>query len=444
MTHGGEGSLGRNLPWLYAGRGLRSLSTAFLGVIAPLYLAQLGYSSTAVGVVFTVSSAIVALLVLAVGVAGDRIGRRRVLIGLGLLGAAGGVLLTVNSTPALITIGCGLAAVGRGGGVGGGGGWGPFFPAEQPLLAASVTDASRTAAFGKIGFIGVLAGAAGAAVAMTPAWLHAAGWTWLSAYRLLFGFGVAISVVLAALCIPLRDPESLHAVRPDGRPPGTDPAKRDPDPHLPPSMPAGTPRALSTRQLITRLGLTSAVNGLGVGFLGPILVYWLHRRYGVGPGEVGVLYLVANLLSALPYLGVARLAGRIGAVRVVTFSRVLSTAFLLLMAWCPSFLLAGLAFIMRSGVNSLSIPARQSYVMGVAPAGRRGTVAALGGLPSQVTASVSPAIAGTLMNSFLDVPIYGAALSMTVNAVIYWFSFRHVPPPEEAPGTAMRPHAERA
>lgn len=106
--------LERNLPWLYAGRSLRSLTTSFLGVITPLYLAKIGYSGAAAGMVFTFSSAIVAILVIAVGVVGDRSGRRPVLVTLGLLGAVGAAALALSPAPAVVTIGCGLSGVGRG------------------------------------------------------------------------------------------------------------------------------------------------------------------------------------------------------------------------------------------------------------------------------------------------------------------------------------------
>ncbi len=408
-----------NLVWLYAGRALRSCSTAFLGIVFPLYLAARGESSTAVGVVLTASAAVSALLILAVGLVGDRFGRRRVLIALGLLGAAGGVVLALFSNPVLLVLASGLAGVGRGGGAGGGGAFGPFFPAEQPLLAASVRPDRRTAAFGRIGFVGVLTGALGSLVALVPGQLHGAGWSILAADRLLFVVGAAVSLWVVVVSLPIREPP------PPGRPQGSR-ATRDPS-------------TLTTRQLIGRLGLTNALNGFGFGFLGPVLVYWFHRRFGAGPGEIGVLFMLANLFAALPYLGASRLVVRLGAVRTVVATRAASVAALLAMAWMPSFELVAALFVVRSAVNSLSIPARQSYVMGVADEARRGTVVAIGALPSQITASISPAVAGVTMVVLLDAPIYLAALFMGANTVAYWLSFRRVAEREEVPGAGGGP-----
>ncbi len=400
-------------------------------MVFPLALAQRHDSSATIGTVLTLGSLIGAGLVAAVGVLGDRIGRRPLLIAVGLLGAAGCLALAVSDNLAVVVVASGLGGVGRGGGAGSGGAFGPFFPAEQPLLAASVAPADRTRAFGRLGFLGVLAAAAGSIVAGFPSLLHHAGLSWNSAYRLVFLIGAALSVAIAAVSVPLRE----H--RPTPRPRRSTGSGSAVDA---PNQPG--PVGLSTRQLVGRLGLTNALNGFGFGFLGPLLTYWFHVRFGAGPAELGVLYTVVNLVSAIPYLGAHRLTDRLGAVRTVAVTRAASVVLLLAMAPAPSFAVAGLLLGLRTMANSLGLPARQSYAMGAADERRRGTVAALGALPSMVTSSVSPAVGGALMGVFVDVPIVGAAVFMAANALTYYLSFRRAPLPHEtssAQGAARRP-----
>lgn len=407
-----------NLRWLYAGRIIRSFATAFLTVVFPLYLAQQHDSSTTVGLVLTLGSVLGAALVAAVGVFGDRVGRRPVLVAVGLLGTVGAAALAVSPNLAVVVVASGLGGIGRGGGAGSGGAFGPFFPAEQPLLAASVPPVERTRAFGRLGFLGVLAAAAGSLVAGVPDLLHHAGLSWLASYRLVFLIGAAASLAVAAVSIPLREPPRRPM-------PATGTA--------PPADPEATPAGLSTRQLVGRLGLTNALNGFGFGFLGPLLTYWFHVRFGAGPAEVGTLYTIVNLASAAPYLGAHRLTDRLGAVRTVAVTRAASVAMLAAMALAPDFAVAGLLLALRTVANSLGLPARQSYTMGAADERRRGTVAALGTLPSMVTSSVSPVVGGALMGSFVDIPIVGAAVFMAANAATYYLSFRRAPLPHERP-----------
>lgn len=446
-----------NLRYLYAGRSLRSFATAFLTVVFPLYLADRGYSSSVIGGILSGATVLSALLVLFVGLATDRLGPRRMLLFLAAGGVVGGLVMAGTANLALVVVASGLGGVGRGGGAGSGGAWGPVFPAEQPLLAASAGNQNRTAAFGFIGFVGVLAGAAGSLVAWVPDLLQRAGWSVGSSYRFVFALGAVVSAGIVAVTLPLRDgrsrrrrgggPSTLAAAEPVRQPASGSgsgsqaPAGDHPDtrrvvsvaarPSPAQAAAASGPPGLATSQLVKRLALTNSLNGFGFGFLGPLLTYWFHVRYGVSAGELGVLYTIINLATALPYLGAARLARRLGAVNSVTVTRALSVGLLVVMAWAPDFAWAGALYCLRMALNSLGLPARQSYVMGVAEERRRGTVAALGSLPSQITAGLSPAIGGALMSVVEDAPLFGAAAFMGANVITYYLAFRKVPPPEE-------------
>lgn len=416
-----------NLTWLYTGRALRSFGTAFLTVAFPLYLAQRHESAAAVGAILTLGSLIGPGMVGAVGIVGDRFGRRPVLIGVGLVGVIGALALAVSSNVVVVVIASGLGGIGRGGGAGTGGAFGPYFPAEQPLLAASVPSSQRTRAFGQLGFIGVLAAAAGSVVAGVPDLLRQTGMSWTSAYQVVFLMGALVSLLVALASVPLREHRPLER---DSVQAASDRSAPDAGRHNVAN--GAAPTGLSTRQLIGRFGLANAINGLGFGFLGPLLTYWFHVRFGVGPAEVGILYTVVNIAGALPFLGAHRISARVGAVRAVVVTRTASIVMLATMAIVPGFFLAGLFLTLRTVFNSLGLPARQSYEMGAVDERRRGTVAALGQLPSMFTSSISPAVGGAVMDSFVDVPIVGAVVFMSANVLTYYLAFRNAPLPGES------------
>ncbi len=392
----------RNLQWIYAGRALRSFITAFLTVIFPLYLAKVGYSASRIGFVVALSGAITVLLVAGVGLFADRYGRRWAIIGLALFSAVGGLVLGLSHALIWAVLASGLGGVGRGGGAGSGGSWGPVFPAEQPLVAESVAPEERTAAFGRISFIGVLAGAAGSLVAGFPDWLHASGLSLVSGYRLLFFLAALLSLGMALTAFPIREK-----------------SRRETADEPPPPIPLKT--------LMGKLGLTNALNGLGFGFLGPLLTYWFYRHFGVGPSEIGILYTAINLAAAFPYLWSSHLARRLGAVKTVTLTRGVGLLLMLMMVLMPTFWLAGGFYLLRMVFNSLGMPARQSFVMGVSESRYRSRVSAFSSLPSQITSMITPAVGGVMMESLLDAPIFGAVFFMSLNLVTYWWSFRNVP-----------------
>ncbi len=392
-----------NLRWLYTGRALRSFITAFLTVIFPLYLAKSGYSASRIGLVLALSGAVTVLLVAGVGLFADFYGRRRAILGLAALSALGGMVMGLSHGFWLAVLASGLGGVGRGGGAGSGGSWGPVFPAEQPLVSESVDPDKRTWAFGRISFIGVLAGAVGSVVAGVPDWLHQQGWTWIAGDRLLFLAGAVLSLGMALVTLPIQERPREAVSKEEGPPP------------------------IPLKTLMGRLGLTNALNGLGFGFLGPMLTYWFYRRFGVGSAEIGLLYTAINLASAFPYLWSSVLAKRLGAVKTVTVTRGVGLAMMLAMVFMPNFWLAGFFYLLRMVFNSLGMPARQSFVMGVSESRYRSRVSAFSSLPSQITSMITPAVGGILMESILDIPIYGAVFFMTLNLGTYWWSFRQVP-----------------
>jgi predicted MFS family arabinose efflux permease len=98
----------------------------------------------------------------------------------------------------------------------------------------------------------------------------------------------------------------------------------------------------------------------------------------------------------------------------------------------PSFWLAGLLYGVRMIFNTLSIPVRQSFLMGVIPPAERSSAAGMASFPAQAGSAITPYVAGYLMQQVaLALPLELAALLQALNAALYYFFFRAVRPPEE-------------
>jgi MFS family permease len=396
-----------NLPWLFATRAARSFSQALLVIVVPLYVAAAGYSTLQVGYLLSIALAGSTGLTVLVGILSDRYGRKPVLMtiaGLASIGAATYALTTQFWVLALMAA---LASI-RGGGAGSGGGFGPFYPAEQALVAGSGKDKDRNAIFSSLSLVGVLAGAIGSAVAFLPGILreHFHSST-VDSYHPIFWIAAIVSLGIIALTLPIQE-KHYRAARPE----------------------VGT--KLSTRKLIGRLWLTNSINGLAIGVLGPFLTYWLALRYGVASNEIATLYTAANLFAATSFILAPRVARRLGTVRAIVFSRLGTIVFMVGIALAPTFLLVSVAYTGRIIINSLGMPLRQSFVMGVAEEHSRSRVAALGSLPSQATGMVAPAVASHLILSVSEVaPIWLATVALAINAGLFELFFKNVKPPEE-------------
>lgn len=427
-TSWGPRWLNRNLVCLFAGRGLRSASQAYLVIVVPLYLAALGYDAMHIGVMFTIVAVASAVMAALTGIMSDRFGRKAMLIVISLMTAAGGAVFALSTSFVVLTVAAAIGTIGRGGGAGSAGAFGPYYPAEQPLIAEQVSDFDRTTVFGALSFVAVLGGAAGSLLAWTPRLMQQGfGWPIVEGYRALFILTSAIGLAMVAVVMPVRE---LHRA-------GAHRARARGAPGEPSHEKARTGRLMlglsrQSWRLVSRFMVTAATNGLAIGMLGPLLVYWFYRRFGVDAAEIGKLYFVLNLVAAAPYLLAGRMAARFGSVNAVVVCRAVASLLLGVMVLMPSFWLAGLLYGARMIFNTLSIPVRQSFLMGVIPPAERSAAAGMASFPAQVGSSISPYVAGYLMQQVaLELPLEVAALLQALNATLYYFFFRAVRPPEE-------------
>jgi MFS family permease len=395
---------------LFAGRFIRSLTQATLGIVVPLYLLALGYGPAAAGMLIAVGAGASAVLTLAVGWLADRIGRKPILVIFGVLTAAGSVVFALRPPFALLVVASALGTIGQGGGVASGGAFGPYYPAEQALIAELAGDARRTAVFAGLSLVGAVGGVLGSLCAGLPRLLMQTGWQHGDAYAAMFWLSTLGGIALALVVLPIREKRPQRTVLLRSR--------------------RLAPR---TRGLIARFMLTNATNGLAVGYLGPIMVIWFHARFGVNSAQIAALYAAINIASIVPYLGVTRAVRLLGgAVRMVVVLRITACALLMAIPFAPTFVLAGVGYLIRMLINIMTMPVRQSYVMGIIPESERSRAAALSNLPSRLGAMVGPATAGPMIESGLtSLPLELAAALQLVNAALYWTFFRGVMPPEE-------------
>ncbi len=384
---------------------------SIITVVLPLLVADRGLRPTAAGLVFTAASIGGAVILLSAGFLGDRYGRRPILVAIAATAAVAtvGVSMT-GSYPLLLLFAC-IGALARGGAAGSGGAWGPFAPVEQPLLAEVVPRSARNAAFSTLAILGVLAGAAGSLAAALPAVLQGVGVTRAGGDEITMIIAGVAQLAAGLLVLPVREAPPIPPARLEER--RLSPAARD---------------------AVFKLSLTNALNGFGAGFLGPFLTYWLHVRFGVGAAALATLFTVTNLVSALPYLGAASLARRLGSIPTILWTRLFAAVFTALLPFMPTFLWASAVYVLRMAVQMMANPIRQSFVLDLVAPEERGRLSSASSLPSQVTTSVAPYIGGWLMESLglMGLPLELAALFQASNGVLFAHYFRGARDPAAA------------
>jgi MFS family permease len=384
---------------------LRALATGMVAVLLGIYLARLSLGPAQIGLVVAAGLCGAAAATLLATLRADRIGRRRLLVGVALLSAAGGALLCAADRVEVLLAASFLGMVN-----GMGRDRGASLVVEQALLPATAPAAERTKAFAWYNVCQDAGHALGGLCAGLPVLLRRfGGIEEIASLRVAIGVYAVIYASTALLYMRLSPeveaPRDLPAVR------------------LSPE----------SRRVVRRISMLFALDSLGGGFLTTaLLAYFFHERFGVSEGVVGALFFGAGVANAFSHIGAAWLARRIGLVNTMVFTHIPSSFLLVTVAFAPSFPVAAALFLVRESLVEMDVPTRQSYVMGVVRPEERTVASGVTHLVRIAAWAVAPSFAGAFMQSLsLATPLFvGAAMKIVYDGLLY-ASFRRLRPPEE-------------
>jgi MFS family permease len=389
---------------LFAAAFLRALATGTIGVVVGIHLARRGFDAAEIGLVVGAGLSGAALAALVVTLAGDRLGRRRVLVVVALLGAAGGIGVATATS-----LGVAIAAAFVGMMNGMGRDRGAALIVDQVILPATAADAERTKAFAWYNVLQDVGHAVGALLAGVPALLRRVGADEIAAGR---GVVVAYSFILL-----------LTALAYARLTPAAEPAPDRTKLRVAPE----------TRRILWKISALFAVDAVAGGFLtAALLSFFFFERFGVSEAAVGALFFAARIANAGSHVGAAWLARRIGLVNTMVFTHIPSSLLLVTVAFATSFPVAAALFLLREGLVEMDVPTRQSYVMAVVRPQERTFASGVTHLVRLGAWAIAPAFAGLFMRgTSLATPIFiGAAMKIAYDLLLY-VSFRGHRPPEE-------------
>ncbi len=368
---------------IFAASFLRAVANGLIGVLAGIYLAQLGLDPAAWGAVLGAGIAGTAVGAAGVMFWGDRIGRKRWLVGLGVLAAAGGIVFAFSSQAVVLGVAAFLGmlnSLGKDRAA--------ALAIEQAILPSTGDDADRTRAFAWYNVIQDVGHALGAGLAVLPPLLRDfAGVDPLDSLR--------AAVVLYAV---------LYAVT-----------------------------AVLYLSLTSQADFLFALDSFAGGFQGSALfAYFFHAQFGASEAAIGMLFVGARIMNAFSHLGAAWLAARIGLVNTMVFTHTPSSLLTFTIPFTGSFEIAAVLFLLREGLSEMDVPTRQSYLMAVVRPEERTFAGGVTNLARMCARALAPVFAGSAMQALtLGAPIMAAAgLKILYDALLY-VSFRKLKAPEE-------------
>ncbi|MGH8529377.1 MAG: MFS transporter [Nevskiales bacterium] len=390
---------------LYVAAFLRALATGMIGVLIGIYLAKRGFEPGETGIVVSAGLAGAAVAAVIVTFAGDRIGRKRSLLALSLIGAAGGIAVATSASFTVV-----LAAAFAGMINGMGRDRGAALILDQAILPATVSDAERTRVFAWYNVLQDIGHAIGGLAAGLPALLNGlAGWDEISALHTAV---LVYAGLLAGTALIYGGLSAATETRREIRPARVSP---------------------QTRRTLWKISSLFALDSLAGGFLtAALLAFFFYERFGVSIATVGALFFAARIANAGSHLAAAWLARRIGLVNTMVFTHIPSSLLLASVAFAPNFTVAAILFLLREGLVEMDVPTRQSYVMAVVRPEERSFASGVTHLVRLGAWAVAPAFAGLLMQgTSLAMPLLiGAGMKIAYDLLLY-IAFRQQKPPEE-------------
>jgi len=399
----------RDARLIYIAAFLRSATVSLVGVTIAIYLADIGFSATRIGLLIGAGLAGSSLATIVVGLRGDAWGRKRVLIGLAVLTAAGYLALSLIPNPGVLIL---LAFVGMVNGMGRDRGGASAL--EQAILPETVSDDRRTWTLAWYNLVLDVGHAIGALAGTVPTIIvRLSDQTPAAAHRTTF-MVCAIGVLLTILPYRALASSIEIASSTGGR---TEPRRLD----------------ARSKSVITRLALLFGVDSIGGGFLNSALIgYWFFRQYGLSEANIALLFFAARALNALSHVGAAWLARRIGLLNTMVWTHLPSSLFLIAAPASPSAAIAAALFLAREALVEMDVPTRQSYVLAVVKPAERTFASGVTNVTRNIAWAVGPSVAGLVMQhvALAGPLVIGGALKIAYDLMLY-ASFRHVQPPEE-------------
>ncbi|MDQ0189354.1 MFS transporter [Alicyclobacillus cycloheptanicus] len=398
---------------LQIARTLRSITQGIAVVDLTLYLKDLHWSGAAIGAVMSAAGLVGAALILLVGIMSDRLGRKPFLIVYEILTAIAALLMVFTTQPVILTLIIVLTGFGRGQN----GAAGPFTPAEQAWMAARVPQSERGSVFSTNTALGFFGMAIGALVAGTPSlWREqlpgALGFHPL--FVLMFLISLAcVTVIATAPTGKTVDTASTHTRNP-----------APPAPALSNKATESTIRRQENRNM-AKLAAVNVLNGLAIGFMGPMMSYWFSTKFGVSSSEIGTTLAVSFLLTALSSLITGFLTRRFGMVRSVVWLQLFGIAMVILLPLAPTFWLASAIYVIRSAFSRGTQGARSALSSSLTRDQRRGFSVSMNSLAMRLPSAIGPTLSGTMLDAgIFTVPFLITGALQLCSTLLYGRLFR--------------------
>ena len=405
-------------------RTIRTFAYGFLSIVLAVYLKLSGFDDTLIGLILTSTLINSVIFTLISTIYADRIGRKKILIGYAGLMSVSGLVFFVSNNYILLIMSALVGTINVTGSE-----TGSFLSLEQAILPQTIKDLKkRNTAYSIYNMLGTFAMSAGVLLSGLPNviqnYYHLSNVQSIKPLFLLYSMlGLIVMLIYLNLSNKieigiLKDKNNIKK-------------KQNRTNEIKSTTKTLSPKS---KQIITKLSALFAIDSFAGGFvIQSIVSLWFFTRFNVDLTTLSYIFSIAGVLTAFSFIISTKIADRIGLINTMVFTHLPSNILLILVAFSPSFSLAIVLYLARMGLSQMDVPTRQSYIVAVVDEDERTAAAGFTNISRNVAQSVSPSIAGYILQSisFLAAPfLFGGILKIVYDILIY-SNFKKIKPPEE-------------
>ncbi len=180
---------------------------------------------------------------------------------------------------------------------------------------------------------------------------------------------------------------------------------------------------LAKSSTVKRLVTISCLIGFGAGLIVPFFNVYFNKMLSATPGQIGIIFALAQASMAVGAMAVPYMVGKIGKVKTVSLTYFLSIPFLVVLAISTNLYIAGAAYIMRMLFMNMSSPISNSFSMEIVPSEEMASVSSLTSMGNFLAIAISSYIAGVLMTYGSYLLPYMATCVFYLAASLLYFKF---------------------
>jgi predicted MFS family arabinose efflux permease len=272
--------------------------------------------------------------------------------------------------------------------------WGPLIPSGK------IPSTGR--AFGIYNVTGYVSSAVGAFAASVPSYFASS----LASFHYLYLIYGLVGLLLFIVYSSLKNLDSAYT--------------RDSKP--------GERNSIQERakQDISRLSILYGIDAFGGGFVSQsLLSYWFFFVYKVLLGNLGDIFFVVNIITALSVLVAPLMAERIGNLRTMVMTHLISNMLLIAIPLFGSVVPALVFLFLRQSLSQMDVPTRQTFMVEIFESGERVTANALTNTARSIANIFGSPISGVLLSAGLfSLPLISGGLSNIAYDGAIFLSYR--------------------